>query len=53
VRARTSVGNVTVNGPRQPRSVTGERGAKEIVLTEKGPESSAHAGNGGITITLE
>ena len=53
IQASTSVGAVTVGGSRQPRTVTGERTFKQIVLTEKGPASSVRTGNGGITITLE
>jgi DUF4097 and DUF4098 domain-containing protein YvlB len=53
IQASTSVGTVTVSGARQPRSVTGERRSKQIVLTEKGPASSVRTGNGGITIMLE
>ena len=52
IQAGTSVGSVTVNGARA-HTVTGDRTSKNIVLTEVGPASSVHAGNGTITITLE
>jgi len=52
IQAGTSVGSVTVNGARA-HTVTGDRTSKNIVLTEMGPASSVHAGNGSITITLE
>jgi DUF4097 and DUF4098 domain-containing protein YvlB len=53
ITAETSVGNITVNGSRTPHAVTGERSFKQIVLSEKGPASTIHSGNGSITITLD
>jgi hypothetical protein len=53
IQTNTSVGAITVNGIRQPRSVTGGRTSKQIVLTENGPISKIHTGTGSITITLE
>ncbi len=53
IQADTTLGNVTINGSRKPLSVTGEKNSKRIILTEKGPASKVHSGNGSITITLE
>jgi DUF4097 and DUF4098 domain-containing protein YvlB len=53
IQASTSVGSVTVNGARQPHSVTGGGKSKQIVLAEKGPASRVRTSNGSITITLE
>jgi hypothetical protein len=52
VEAGTAVGNVTINGARKPTSVTGDRTSKQVVITENGPASKIHSGNGSITITL-
>ena len=52
IQADTSVGSISVGG-RRNSSVSGDRGSKRIVLTEKGPESKIRTGNGSITITLE
>jgi hypothetical protein len=53
IKATTSIGHITVTGSRQPRSVSGEKQSWEIVLTEGGPASEIHTGNGSIGITLE
>jgi hypothetical protein len=53
IHAESSLGSVTVNGSRKPRSVTGERGSKHIVLSEGGPSCQAHCGNGSVTVTLD
>jgi hypothetical protein len=53
IEAGTSIGNVTINGNRQPQSVIGERNLKKIVLKENGPASKIHCGNGSITISLD
>jgi DUF4097 and DUF4098 domain-containing protein YvlB len=53
VKAETSLGSVTVDGPRKPKSTTGDRGSKTVVLTDDGPASTIRSGNGSITITLE
>ncbi|MBI3860902.1 MAG: hypothetical protein HY290_03300 [Planctomycetia bacterium] len=53
IEATTDVGAVTVNGSRKARSVTGERSLKKIVLSDKGPSSTIHTGNGSVTITLD
>ncbi|HEX4591437.1 MAG TPA: hypothetical protein VH120_15990 [Gemmataceae bacterium] len=53
IKATTSLGSITVNGPRKPKSVTGDRGSKTIVLTDDGPASTLHSGNGSVTVTLE
>jgi hypothetical protein len=53
IQASTGVGSITVRGPRKPQSVTGDKTSKKIVLTEKGPTSKIHTGNGSIMVTLE
>ena len=53
IDADTTVGAVTINGSRQPRSVNGDRSSKQVVLSDKGPTSKVHTGNGSITITLD
>jgi DUF4097 and DUF4098 domain-containing protein YvlB len=53
IQATTSLGSITVNGARKPKSVTGDRRSKTIVLTDDGPASTLHSGNGSVTITLE
>jgi len=53
IQASTSMGSIQIDGPRQPRSMTGERTSKEITLTETGPTSTAQTGTGSITLTLK
>jgi hypothetical protein len=53
IQATTTLGSIQIDGPRQPRSVTGGRTSKEITLGEKGPASTAQTGTGSITITLK
>jgi hypothetical protein len=53
IKATTGLGAITVDGSRKPKSVTGDRGSKNIVLTDDGPASTVHTGNGSVTITLE
>jgi hypothetical protein len=53
IDAATDVGSVTIKGSRRPRSVSGERTSKKIVLSDDGPSSKIRTGNGAITITLD
>jgi hypothetical protein len=53
IKATTSLGSITVNGSRKPKSVTGDHHSKTIVLTNDGSASTLHSGNGSVTITLE
>jgi hypothetical protein len=53
VKADTSLGWVTVDGPHKPKTIAGDRGSKTIVLTDDGSASTMWAVNGSITITLE
>jgi DUF4097 and DUF4098 domain-containing protein YvlB len=53
IQATTGLGSITVNGSRKPKSVTGDRRSKTIVLSDDGPASTLHSGNGSVTITLE
>jgi hypothetical protein len=53
IKATTGLGSITVNGSRKPKSVTGDHRSKTIVLTDDGPASTLHSGNGSVTITLQ
>jgi hypothetical protein len=53
IRASTSIGQVTVDGPRETLSISGDDKAKQIVLGAIGPESLIESGNGSISIMLE
>ncbi|MEI7728125.1 MAG: DUF4097 family beta strand repeat-containing protein [Verrucomicrobiota bacterium] len=53
IKAATSFGNIQVDGPRKPISVTGEKEQKQIVLTDSGGVSEIRTSNGAIRVHLE
>jgi len=53
IHATTSFGSITVDGARRPLSVTGEKGDRQIVLTETGRESRIASANGSIHVSLD